>query len=574
MAEITSVTLFNLFLFFLLPFLFGYLAKKSKINPLVGYILGGLVLGNLFESFLSKEIISNFAYFGIVLLLFTIGLELNFQRVLGLKKFIVIGGLIQMFFSIIFIFLASLIFKFSPLLSFLISLAFSSSSTSLVAKIIQDRGEENSFVGEIVMGVLMFQDLAFIPFLIIFSSITNGNISFFQLTEDIIFSMLKASLLIGAMYFIGKKTIPFFFDQIARLSRELLNLFIILFIFFITYLSTLFQIPILISVFIAGILVSQTEEHLHIFTQIRPFRDLLAVLFFVYIGLNIDLTTVFYLVPKIVLFSITISLIKMLVVLLTFVFFRFHSKTAFALSLFLFQIDEDAFILMFTAFQNKVVSYENFLFVSSTVLLTLILTPVLVNNKDKIYLSIRSFLKKHLSFLEDYLKNTIDREFSPIDILNLKNHVVICGYGRVGGDVGRALLMANIPFIAIDYSYQVVEKAKKEGVNIIYGDPTDIEILDYAEVDNALVLISAVPENLAQETIILNAKKLNPKIIIISRVHQKSDQKRLKSLGVNAIIQPEFEASLSILRKIFHIYQYPKENMIKEIKRLKTVYGL
>lgn len=574
MTEISSITLFNLFLFFLLPFVFGYLAKKSKINPLVGYILGGLILGNLFENFLSKEVISNFAYFGIILLLFTIGLELNFERIISLKKFIIIGGSLQIFFSIVFVFFAGLLFNFPPLTSFLISLAFSSSSTSLIAKILQDRGEENSFIGEVAMGLLIFQDMAFIPFLIIFTSITNGNISLFELTQDIFLSMIKAGMIIMIMYFLGKRTIPYFFNQIARLSRELLNLFIILFIFLITYLSTLVQIPILISVFVAGILVSQTDEHLHIFSQIRPFRDLLAVLFFVFIGLNINLSLVFLLLPKIVLFALLVSLLKMIIILLIFLFFRFHSKTAFTLSLLLFQVDEDAFILMFTAFQNKVVSYEDFLFVSTTVLITLIITPILIKNKDQIYHSLRSLIKKYLPFLEDYLKNRIDRDLSPIDILNLKNHVVICGYGRVGGDIGRALLMANIPFIAIDYNYQVVEKAKKEGVNIIYGDPTDIEILDYAEVDNALVLISAVPENLAQETIVLNAKKLNPKIIIISRVHQKNDQRRLKSLGVHAIIQPEYEASLSILRKIFHIYQYPKEDMIKEINRLKMVYGL
>lgn len=573
MIEISNTVLFNLFLFFLLPFIFGYLAKKSKINPLVGYILGGLTLNNLFGGIISKEAIGQFAYFGIILLIFTIGLELNFERILRLKKFILIGGFLQIFFSIIFVFFASILFNFSPLVSFLISLAFSSSSTSLVAKIIQDRGEENSFIGEIVLGILMFQGLTFIPFLIIFSSITNGSISFFELTKDIIFSIFEATVIILSMYYLGKKIIPLFFNNIALLSREMLNLFILLFIFFIAYFSNLLEIPILISAFIAGILVSQTEEHLHIFSQIRPFRDLLMVLFFVFIGLNINLGSVFYLIPKILLFFILIAALKAIIIIIIFLLLRFHTRTAFTLSLFLFQIDEDAFILMFTAYQNKVISYEDFLFISTIVFISLITTPIIIQNKELIYYWIRKFIKKNLPFLDDYIKTKIDRDVSPIDVLNLKNHVVICGYGRIGGDIGRALMLANIPFIAIDYNFHIVEKAKREGVNIIYADPTDIDILDYVEVDNALALISAVPERQTQETIVLNAKKLNPKIIIISRVHQKLDQKRLKSLGVNLIIQPEFEASLSILKKIFLLYGFSKEQILKEIQRMKTVYG-
>lgn len=574
MAEISSITLFNFFFFLLIPFFFGYLAKKLKINPVVGYLFGGLVLGNLFKEIVSQEIFYNFAYFGIILLLFTVGLEINFDQILSLKKFIIIGGIFQLLLSIFFIFFLSFLFKFSFIASFLIGIAFSSSSTALVAKIIQDRGEENTLVGEIALGVLMFQDLAFIPFLIIFNSIKANSLSFLIIIKDIILAVISSSLIIFLLFYFGQKIVPLIFDKIARSSRELLNLFIILFIFFVTYLSTILHIPILIGVFVAGVLVSQTLEHYHIFSQIRPFRDLLAVIFFVFIGFNIKLGLIIPFLPKIFIFSFLVVLIKALIVLFIFLVLRFHSKNAFSLSLFLFQIDEDAFILMLTAFNNKIINSQEFIFINFSILLTLILTPILIKNKDLIYLYLRRLIKKFLPFLEDFIKSRIDRDISPIDILGISNHVVICGYGRVGGVVGQMLTEMNIPFVAIDYNFQTVEKARKNGINIIYGDPTDIEILDYAEVDNASILISALPEKFAQETVILNARKLNPKILIICRIHQKIDSRRLKNFGVDLIVQPEFEASLSILRKVFLAFKVPKEKILAAIKKLKLNYGV
>src|SRR3990167_8089751 len=207
MGDIPLPLIFNFFLFLSVPFVFGYLARKLKISPLIGYIIGGLMLGNIFPELSQDVAIKNFAYFGIVLLLFTVGLETNFTRMLTLKKYIIVGGLLQLVLSIVAITMISLLFKFPPLISFLIGIALSSSSTTLVAKIIQDRGEEASFIGEIAMGILIFQDIAFIPFLIIFTSITSNLLSFWTVTGDIIVSLLQANVIIGVLFFLGRKII-------------------------------------------------------------------------------------------------------------------------------------------------------------------------------------------------------------------------------------------------------------------------------------------------------------------------------------------------------------------------------
>jgi len=574
MGEISLFLVLNYFLYLAIPLSLAVIAKKIKLSPLIGYLIGGLVIGNIFPEIATSEAISNFAYFGIVFLLFTLGLETNFGRILILKRFIIVGGILQLLLSMLFVFFLSLLFKFSLLESFLIGIALSSSSTTIVAKIIQDRGEESSFIGEIAMGILIFQDIAFIPYLMIFISITNKDISGWTVIRDTVSGLIKATAIIASLFYFGQKIVPTVFNKIARISRELFDLFIIVFIFFVVGLSIILKIPTLIGAMVAGILLAQTIEHYHIFSEVRPLRNLLGVIFFVFIGSHIELRLIIPYLPSILLFTIGVIIIKALVVLVIFLILRFHSKTSFSLAMYLFQIDEDAFILMSSAYLTKVITLEKYLFVTSAVLITFVLTPIFIKNKDKSYRAIRGFIKKYLPFLEKFITYRIDSNQSPIDTLEIKNHVVICGYGRIGGYIGRSLMLANIPYVAIDYNLYQVEKAKKQGVNIIYGDPTDIDILDYAQVDEALILILALPERLAQEAVVLNARKLNRDIFIISRVHRQSDQTRMKDIGANLIVQPEFEASLTIIKKIYLWHKMDKQDIINKIRRLKIEHGI
>lgn len=574
MGDISFSLVLNFFLYLSIPFLMAMIAKKAKLSTLIGYIVGGLVIGNLFPAMATNEGIMSFAYFGIVFLLFTLGLETNFSRILILKKFIIIGGFLQLFFSMLFVFLFSLLFKFSLLESFLIGIALSSSSTTIVAKIIQDRGEESSFIGEVAMGILIFQDIAFIPYLMIFTSITGKDISAWIVIKDTFIGLLKATVIIASLFYLGQKIIPKIFNKIARISRELFDLFIIVFIFFVVGLSIVLKIPTLIGAMVAGVLLAQTIEHYHIFSEIRPLRNLLGVIFFVYIGSHIQLGLVIPYLPSILLFTVGVIIIKALIILIIFLILKFHSKTSFNLSMYLFQIDEDAFILMSSAYLSKVITQEKYLFVITSVLITFILTPIFINNKEKYYWIIREFIKRYIPFLEKFIAYRIDSNQSPIDTLEIKNHVVICGYGRIGSYIGRSLMLANIPYVAIDYNLFQVEKAKKQGANIIYGDPADIDILDYAQVDVATIIILAVPERSVQEAIVLNARKLNKDIFIISRVHRQADQIRMKDMGANLVIQPEFEASLSIIKRIYQWHKLEKEDIINKIRRLKIEHGI
>lgn len=569
MGELPASLFFNASMFLLIPLIMAYVFKKNKISPVVGYMLGGIVLSNFFGGLTNHDSLDSFAYFGILLLMFTVGLETQFERMLSMKRFIVYGGILQLALSAIAASAISMLFGFTFVQSLLIGIALSSSSTTIVAKIIQDKGEEGSFVGELAMGILMFQDLAFIPFMVIFNSLTGEHQTPLQIVQKIAMDVVFAGLILAFAYYVGRRVAPLVFNKFAILSRELLNLFMLLSIFLIAYVSTLLHISPFISIFVAGVVVAQTAEHHHIFSQIRPFRDILSIIFFIYIGMNINLGILFPSLLPMLGFAVLVMAAKALIVFFIFTGFKLHSKLSTYLALYLFQIDEDAFILISVAYANKLFTQEQYMFIISAVLVSLLFTPSLISKKEKVYKSFWHFVSRFLPFIHTYVTKRIDRDKSSIDALNITNHVILCGYGRIGSYVGRALLLADIPFIAIDYNFQTVERAKKLGVNILYGDPTDIDMLDYAEAENAVAVVLALPDRYAQESIVLNAKHLNKDIIVMSRVHKIVDHKRMKDLGVHVVVQPEFEASLSIIKKLLMLKRVSKDDIVKHIAYFK-----
>jgi CPA2 family monovalent cation:H+ antiporter-2 len=405
-------------------------------------------------------------------------------------------------------------------------------------------------------------------------SSVGRSAGFFSFIGDITFSVLRAGLILGLIYVFAQRLVPVILGKVATISRELLNLMTILFIFLFVAIFTVLGLSPALAAFVAGILIGGTLEHYQIFSQMRPLRDIFTILFFVFLGASLNLSQMLPILPKALLFVALIMLVKFMIIGGLFLYFRFHSKTAFMIGVLLAQVGEFAFVVLHQAQSEGLVSEQTYLFGITSALLTIAISPILMERRDVLYIAFRKVIKKHLPSWDTYVSYRIDREPAHIDALNLEDHVIMCGYGRVGSYIGRALTMAQIPFIAIDYNYHRVEEYRKKGINIIYGDPTDIDILDFAQAEYATALISAVPDAFSQEMIILNAKTLNPKITIFTRVALEDHQKRMKDLGAEVVVQPEFEAALSIVRKILHGYNVPKKDIVGKVQRLKLEHGM
>lgn len=572
MSALPLDLLFNAIIFVLFPFVGGAIMTKLRLPRMLGYIISGMVLGLLVKG-TSQQFLSLFANIGLILLLFTIGLETNLATLRRFGKLLLSIGIAQMMLTMLVFYAMIAALGMTMLESFILAFAFSLSSTALVSKIIQEKGEENSLVGGITLSILILQDLLVIPFMIFLSSLgkTTSHVDIFI---NIVLTSGKTLIILSIMYFFGQKLAPYIFAKTARLSRELLNLLTILSVVVAVFIFTYLGLSPAIAAFVAGTIIGGTMEHYQIFSQMRPLRDIFTILFFVVLGASIDVSQLFLKLPSTLLFVAIAMLLKFVIVSALFTYFKFHSKTAFSGGLLLSQIGEFAFVVLHQSYFAQIVSNDTYYFGITATLITIALSPILIDHKDKMYLGLRKFVRTHFPAIDHYISHQVDSEPAHIDVLNLSHHVVICGYGRVGSYIGRALSLADIPFVAIDYNFSIVEEQKKKGINIIYGDPSDIDMLDFADAEKALMLISAVPDAFSQEMIVLNAKILNPKIIILSRVAIETQRQRIKDLGAEIVIQPEFEAALSIVKKVLVGFKIPRKDIIGKIKRLKLEHGM
>lgn len=573
MTELQLPLIFNLIVFVLLPFVGGFIAMRLRLPRMIGYIIAGIVLGWIIQG-RTGDYLPVIANFGLVFLLFTVGLEVDISQIRRYGKLIGAMTLLQVGLTMVFFLITTIILGFSFIEALLTSFAFALSSTAVVSKIIQDSGEENSLIGGMVLGILILQDIIVIPFMIMLSSITSGDINAVSIIQNILFSVVKATLVLGLMFVLTQQLVPFVFRRVAELSRELLNLLTILFIFIAVYIFSFLGLSPAIAAFVSGVLIGGTLEHYQIFSQIRPLRDIFTILFFVFLGATIDVPQIMPKLPLIILFSLFVVVAKFVIITIVFLYYRFHSKTAFTSAILLSQVGEFAFIVLHQGQTSGLIADHRYMFILTSTLITIALSPLLIDRKDVFYIKLRSFTKKHFRPLQQFIAHRIDREPILVDALEITDHIVICGYGRVGSYVGRALTMANISYVAIDYNYHIVEKNRKQGVNIIYGDPTNSDILTFAQVPKATTIISAVPDSFSQEMIVLNSKRLNPNIKILTRVGIEKNQKRMKDLGAHVIVQPEFEAALSMVKKIFIRYNLPEKDIVGKIRRLKLEHGM
>lgn len=566
----------DLILVLFTAFVSGFLAKKLRQPLLTGYILGGVLIGSLASQFFQfGQDLGTLAEIGVAFLMFTLGVEFSWTRLKKISSGIVFATVVQILGMILLGLLIFPRFGFDFYSSIFLGSVFSLSSTAVVVKILSDRGEIDSLSGEITVGWLLLQDLAVLPMVVLLPAIlTNGKEGAGFLPSLIIFlqAMFKAGVLLALVFILGKRVMPFLTEKILKThSRELLLLAVVSFCLILAFGTASLGLSFALGAFLAGFLVAEVGVSQAIFAEVRPLRDIFAVIFFVTLGFLLNPQFLFSHAGMIFSFSLLVIILKLIVVLALILYLGYHTKTAFLTGLSLTSVGEFAFVLGQMGLKNSLITEEVNLTIVSVALLTLIVSPWLIGLAPFVYreLKLRSTRWK---ILENFF-NQFDKKPLP-ESLPLENHVVICGFGRVGKYIGRALQMAKIPFIVVDYNHQMIKSLKEEGLNVVYGDPSEIDVLDFAQVDKAKAVIIAIPDRQTQEMAIVNAQSLRPGIKIICRTHHEEDQARLRALRVETIIQPEFEAALSIVHRLLQDFGASQEEIDGKIKRLKIEHGM
>lgn len=566
--------IFTLLLVFVAAITGGVVAKRFKQPLLLGYIAAGVIFGNLLPRFIDRSFLQLIADSGVALLLFTLGVEFSFHRLRRTLGAVVWAAVAQMLLTIFIFLLVLLVFDISFLAALFLSTAISLSSTAVVVKLLSERGELATLPGEVATAWLVIQDLAVVPLMVLLPTLTRievGSTGVISIVGTVFLGLVKAALLVLIVVLLGRFGIPRLLNRVAALGqREMFLLSTVGLVFLAAVTFYALGLSAGLGAFIAGLLVAETSQNHAIFAEVRPLRDLFVVVFFITLGMVLPAEFLWRQGGLLLSLTTAIIVFKWFLVFGLARFLGYHRKTAFLVAVSLTQMSEFGFILAQEGVHIGALSGETYVFLVALVFATIFASTPLVTHGHSLYYAFYHTLGRWWP--------KIFREALPLtptgEQLPMSDHIVICGYGRVGKYIGRALSMANIPYVVIDYNQHTISGLKEKGIPVVYGDPADKDVLDYAQVDLARAMIIAIPDRHTQEMIIANTQSLNRRIRIICRTHHEEDQRHLKALGVHTLVQPEFEASLSIVTRLLTDFGLPGEEIAGKISRLKIEHGL
>ncbi len=551
----------------------GAIANRFKLPSIVGYIAGGVLIGNLMSNFINHDIVSLIADNGITLLLFALGIEFSFHKLRRILSVVAWPTVAQLLVSFLLVLLILVSFSLPFITAVYLAAAAALSSTAIVVKVLSEKGELETVPGEIATGWLIVQDLAVIPILILLSAVSgvsNEAMSLSGTIGAVFLALFKSAILITVLLYLGKHGVPKLLNVVAGFkNRELLLLSTIGLVFFVGLCTYSIGLSVSLGAFLAGLLIAETSQNHAIFAEIRPLRDLFAVVFFVSLGLALPFGAMVSSLPIIMSISFAVIVGKLVIIFFLLRFLGYHTKTSFLTGLYLTQVSEFGFVLAHQGVSSGAMGASHGVILTAVTFVTILVSAPLIVRGNQVYYLFHSWLKKFPRIIKSPKEDVLTDEGLPIS-----DHVVICGYGRVGKYIGRALQMANVGLVVVDYNQHTIKEVKEQGIQTVYGDPADKGVLDYAQVDKARCIVIAIPDRHTQELIISNAQSLNRHIKIMCRTHHEEDRGHLKSLGVQIIIQPEFEAALTIVAKLLADFGLTDEEITGKMQRLKIEHGV
>lgn len=538
---------------FVLSVVVLYLFQRIKVPTIVGFFLTGILAGpgglGLVNAVNEVQIL---AEIGVIFLLFTIGIEFSLEKFAQLKRSVFLGGSLQVFLTFSAVFFIAYFLGISMGESIFIGFLISLSSTAIVLKLLQDKDELDSPHGRTALGILIFQDIAVIPMILISPLLVGatGNLN----TPAIIFILEIIGIILFTI--LGAKwIIPWALYQIARLqNRELFILVVIAICMSVTWLTTVVGLSPALGAFLAGLIVSNSEYSHQALGSILPFRDVFLSFFFISIGMLLNVSFFIQYIIIIILIVIGVLILKSLIASMVTAILGFSFRIIVLVGLILSQIGEFSFILAVTGIQYNLLSQNSYQIFLSLSILTMAITPFILKTSP----SIVNYLSR-LPIPDKLKTGTYPMRIS--EKLNLEDHVIIIGYGVNGRNLAKAAKTADIPYVIIEMNPEIVRKEKEEHESIYYGDATHETVLQHANIENARVMVIAISDPFGTRRIVESARRLNKGIYIIVRTRYIQDMDELHKLGADEVIPEEFETSVEIFSRVLVKYLVPTEEI-------------
>lgn len=534
--------------------------QKFKLPTILGFLITGLIAGpsglNLVHASHEVEMLSEI---GVILLLFIIGLEFSLSELMAIRKFVLIGGAVQVLVTIMAANLVGYFLGYSLSQSLFLGFLFALSSTAIVLKLLQDRLEVNSPHGKVILAILIFQDIIVVPMMLITPLLAGES-------EDILFSVLlllgKGALIIAFVFVAARYLVPklLYWITITR-SKELFLLSTIVICLAVAALTSSMGLSLSLGAFLAGLIISESEYSHQATSNIIPFREVFSSFFFVSIGMLLDLSFLADHLVYILFFTALTLVAKSFIASLAAYVLGFPLRTTVLVGFSLFQVGEFSFILSKTGLQSGLMDQIEYQYFLSVSLLTMALTPFVMVQANPLATRLLRILPTGWARPEARPQK-LHSEFN--------DHIVIIGYGLTGQHIARAAKQVGIPYTILELNAETVRRERSQGEPIIYGDAVHPIILNHLGITRARIAVVAISDSKATKQIVANIRALSSTIHIIARTSFVVEMEENLRLGADEVIPEELETSVEIFTRVLNKYLVPKDDILAYIDSIRA----
>ncbi|MDO8319283.1 monovalent cation:proton antiporter-2 (CPA2) family protein [Rhodoferax sp.] len=555
----------DLTLLYLLAAVLGVVACRSlKLPPMLGYLAVGVVIGpNALALAKNADGVRHLGEFGVVFLMFVIGLEFNLPKLRSMRNHVFGLGLFQVALTMLVTTAASMAFaELAPKYwgmdwrtALALSSAMAMSSTAIVVKLMSERLEMETEHGKRVMGVLLFQDLAVVPLLVLIPALSASPE---QMVETLVWALFKATALITVLLVGGPLIMRWWLTLVARRkSEELFVLNLLLVTLGLAWLTELAGLSLALGAFIAGMLISETQYKHQVETDIRPFHDVLLGLFFISIGMMLDWRLVLERWPLVLLLVTVPVLYKAVVV--TFLARVLGSSMGVALrtGLYLAQAGEFGFVLLTLAQGSDLVPPELLNPILAAMVLSMLATPFIVMRSNQIVMKLVS---------NEWLMESVQMTSIARKSIKANKHVIICGYGRCGQNLARMLDKESIPYIALDLDPDRVRQAAAAGDSVVFGDAARLQALMAAGLARASAVVVTYLETPSAMKVLAHIKEHAPQVPVVVRTQDDHDLEALQHAGATEVVPEAIEGSLMLAGHALALVGVPMRRVLRLVQ--------
>lgn len=540
-------------------------ARALRLPTMLAYLVTGIAIGPFALGWIPDSDEARYlAEFGVVFLMFSIGLEFSLPRLMTMRMTVFGFGGAQVVLTIVLSAAVAWMLGLPPLAALAVGGIMSMSSTAIVSKMLTERLEVQTSHGRQIFGALLFQDLAVVPLLILIPAFAKESDA---MAATLGLALLKATVVLGFLLFVGQRVMRPWFQWVAgHKSPELFTLNLLLFTLGLAFLTESAGLSLALGAFLAGMLVSETEYRYQVEDDIKPFRDVLLGLFFVTIGMRLDPTQVMLDWADVLLIVTAIVIGKGLLVAGLAMAFRNGRPTAWRTALGLAQAGEFGFVLLAQAADLKLLGVEVAQPLLAAMVLSMLIAPLLIHRMDTL---------TRLLAGSEWSGRAKEVHDISVKSFGKTRHVIVCGYGRSGQNLARLLEAEGISFIALDADPERIRAVAASGVSAVYGDASRREVLVAAGLSRAQAVVVTYSDVHSSMAILRHVRELRPEVPVIVRTIDDTHIDALKAAGAAEVVSEVMEGSLMLASHALMLLGVPLAQVLRRVRDVRdTRYAL